>query len=582
MPSVRRPSVNRLFSALALILAASVAMAALVPRSAAAKEPTVDELIELIGTKPRGMDRGSWKEERRDAARKLGRLGDKRAVPVLIEIVETEDFDAIAEIAIEALGKLGDDSAIPALQAVHADKSRDRYVRNLAAKALSQLGVKPKVEVGDDDDDDDDSTAPGPGTDKPGDKASGQLPAGGDDIVATTEHLTFAVGALSLQYDTLRDRPALDGNVSGSYARSVDRHSWAYRYGGEAAFAGGVLDYEGGDNSSRFVAFDSTLGADARFYLNDKPLYALVESALGIAITATNIDREGLDNDTREFLLGADLHVGIGGGYGRVIDIGAALRLRRIEQVLERSRMLGRPITPDLAERILRRWWSLRGEVGSHDRLTATVAMLREAGVLLGEPDASTSYKILQVLEDGQLNHRLRGIDVNLAVAESYLYRDDITPVEDGRIETLLVRARYATQSASANDELVGEASARYRILAEELDPTPWMAAAAASWRHYHYSKNSDPLGALELAGEVAIADDDVGTDAAARIAGRVGWIWVPNRASTLRAAASLAMESGEWFIGLSFEATYGLLDVGFVGASTYSSLAGTSAAPAQ
>ena len=89
-------------------------------------------------------------------------------------------------------------------------------------------------------------------------------------------------------------------------------------------------------------------------------------------------------------------------------------------------------------------------------------------------------------------------------------------------------------------------------------------------------------LGALELAGELAIADDDVGTDAAARIAGRVGWIWVPNRASTLRAAATVAMESGEYFVGLSFEATYGLLDVGFVGASTYSSLSGASATPAE
>ncbi len=584
MPPVRRRA--QLASIVSLVILFGL-LAALAARPAFGDPAEVDRLIDLIRTKPSGMDRDTWKEKRRDAARKLGRLGDRRAVPVLIEVVETEDFDAIAEIAIEALGKLGDDSAVPALQAVYADKSRDRYVRNLAAKSLEQLGAEPEGGL---DDDDDQGAGAGKVVTPPvggGEKTAptSAPPATGDDILASTEHLTFAAGALSFQYDTLQDRPALDGNLAASYQRTVDRPSWAYRYGAGADAAGGVLDYDGDDNSSRYATLQTHGTADARFYLRGRPLYALVESALGVEISSVRINRPGPDNTTHELLFGADLHAGLGAGYGRVIDVGAGLRLRRLEQVLERGKVLGRPINPQLAERVLRAWWRLRGEVSGYSQLVETVALLREAGVLLGEPDAGTSYELLQVLTDGQLDHRLRGYDVNLALAESYLIRDDVLPVEDGRIESVLLHARYGHQSPTGSDELLGEASLRYRILAEDTDPTPWAAAATAAWRHYRYGSHFDPLGALEIAGEVAAANDDAPTAAgettkmATRVAGRLGWIFTFNRASTVRASASLAIESGEWFLGLGIEGTYGLLDVGFLGASTYNSLRGHSTA---
>ena len=63
------------------------------------------------------MDRSTWKEKRRDAARKLGQSKDKRATPVLMRLAETETFDIIGDIAIEGLGNLGDQQAVPVLQA---------------------------------------------------------------------------------------------------------------------------------------------------------------------------------------------------------------------------------------------------------------------------------------------------------------------------------------------------------------------------------------------------------------------------------------------------------------------------------
>ncbi|MBF2065649.1 MAG: HEAT repeat domain-containing protein [Calothrix sp. C42_A2020_038] len=51
---------------------------------------------------------------RRNAARALGKLGDQRAVPALIQSLECSDY-FVREAAAESLGMLADSSAIPAL-----------------------------------------------------------------------------------------------------------------------------------------------------------------------------------------------------------------------------------------------------------------------------------------------------------------------------------------------------------------------------------------------------------------------------------------------------------------------------------
>lgn len=603
MPAIRRSLLVLLLSVPPLLVADFVRA----PREAVAEEIDVEALIDLIRVKPRGMSRPEWKEQRRDAVKKLGRAGDKTAVPVLIEVVENEEFDIVGEFAIEALGKLGDQRAVPVLRKVAADKSRDRQVRSLAEKALSRLGASPEESAGGGETDSgqgepdkkdegtetgtgesgtDLLTSPGPGGSLIG-SSSVPIPSGpkfDDEVIGATEHLTLAAGAASLQYDTIRSNPAFDGKLSASYERGVDRKSWAYRYGGELQAAGGVTDYDNPDADSKFLALSSTATAEARFYLNGQPIYGLLQGAGGVSFLGAVVDRPDDDDSVEEYRSNFDVHVGLGVGYGRMLDVGEALRLRRIERVLRRARVLGRPITADLAERIMSAWWSLRGELGAHRRLVVTVAMLREAGVLLGEPDAGTSYEILQVLLDGQLTHRLRGFDAHLGVSESFLYRDDETPTEDGRIESVLAKLRYGKQSESGAHELVAECNARYRILGEDTDPTPWEASAAAAWRHYRYGRHFDPVGALEIAAEAAISNDGfdpavVDLSTAGRLAGRLGWIWSPNRASTVRASATASVQSGEYFLGLSLEATYGLLDVGFVGPQTYRSLGGSSAA---
>lgn len=562
------------------LVAVTVVLGLLAVAGRDARADEVDDLVKLVSSKPPAMDEDEWREKRRDAAKKLGKLGDKRAVPALIRVVETETFDVVAEHAIDSLGRLGDDRAVPALQDVVADTSRDRYARDLARKALRKLGASASGGGSNKSDDDDDDGGVGNSGGGSGSSVGSSTnatvadgPSFDEDILAASEVLQLAVGGASLTYDSVREVAVLDGQVDARYWRQLEKPSAGYGYGGRASIAGGLIDLPGGGTASESLVFNGFGGGDARFYLGGGDLYGAVEGGLALSTTALKVERAGGGNTTRELVFGADINAGLGVGYGRVLDVGAGLRLRRIELALAQARVLGRPITPDLAARIMRAWWALRGEQGTHDRLVATVKILREAGVLLGEPDASTTYKLLEVLRDGQLDHRMQGLDVRLGVAESYLVRDPIVPVADGRVETLLLRARYGMQATSTVNEIVGEGFGRLRVLADDGEPAPWSVGAAAAWRRYAYSDYFDPIGALEVRAEVGLSDYDNGNAKGSRLGGGVGWIWSPSRASRYRLAANASLESGEFFLGATFEAVYGFLDVGYVGAAPYAAL---------
>src|ERR1041385_7357769 len=98
-----------------------IALVLAVATAASAQPADVPALIKLVDNQPADMDRPTWKEKRRDATRKLAQSKDKRAVPVLIKLADTETFDIISEIAIEGLGTLGDPSAVPVLQKIVGD-----------------------------------------------------------------------------------------------------------------------------------------------------------------------------------------------------------------------------------------------------------------------------------------------------------------------------------------------------------------------------------------------------------------------------------------------------------------------------
>lgn len=79
------------------------------------------------------------------AADALGWIGDPRAVPPLLVIIDTpDDQEAVREIAAEALGKLGDTAAVPPLIDVLGDNSD--WLRRAAAQSLGELGDPRAIE----------------------------------------------------------------------------------------------------------------------------------------------------------------------------------------------------------------------------------------------------------------------------------------------------------------------------------------------------------------------------------------------------------------------------------------------------
>ncbi len=75
---------------------------------------------------------------RRKAAQILGRVGDPRAIPALINAFNDKD-DLVQYRAIESLGKIGEPSIEPLLRLLN---NNDKKIRSRALKALSQIYIK--------------------------------------------------------------------------------------------------------------------------------------------------------------------------------------------------------------------------------------------------------------------------------------------------------------------------------------------------------------------------------------------------------------------------------------------------------
>jgi HEAT repeats len=589
----------------------------------------VAALIKIVEEQPADMDRSVWKEKRRDAAKRLGTIRDKRAVATLSKLAETETFDIIGEIAIQGLGQVGDPSAVPVLQRIAADPAREKSQRELARKTLAKLGAPASEPVGGP------TTKPAAGTgavsgtgsisgsgsvsgsgtssgsgtgtgsgtaparrpapapsvtreDPPsggepaetsggdggagrddGQTASSALLGDGDDIpagpswapeiLAASERLTLGAGSAQLSYDTVRKRPAFDADVSAAYDRRVEEERRVLAWGGDARVVAGYLNPDG-DGSNRGAVVTAQAHGEARFYSGK--LYGIGQAVTGLQMTYLSIDRADPNaDDTKDARLAADLSLALGVGYGRVLDLGAQLRVTRLAKALEANRALGRPIDEATSRELQSAWWALRGARSARRLLTATVAILRKAGVLLGEPDAGLTYEMLAVLRDGQLVDRPSGFDAWLGFGEGFLYREEEPAVADGRVEQLLARARFGKQTVDGITDLAAEGFGRLALFTGE-EPAPWALGVTARARRFTYGEYGDPIGAIDLGAEVGLSSDDrETTSVGVRLAAELGFAWQLNLASQVRVSAKVIDDAGEISLIAGFEARYGLLD---------------------
>jgi hypothetical protein len=565
-----------------------------------AQSADVPALIKMIENQPNDMERSAWKEKRREAARKLAQSRDKRAVPVLAKLAENETFDIIGEIAIEGLGTLGDPSAVPTLQKIVGDTSRDKGQRDLARKSLAKLGggsapppptptptptpappptptpapPTPAPETGLE------TVHDGGSASTPSDTGSklldtGTVPAPGltaipdfpqlsDDTLAAYDRVTFAGGTASLAYDTDTKRLDVEADVSGLWQKRVERESMAWGVDAGAHVIAGFINPPG-RAQTRGTEVDANADGEARFYAAGQ-FYGI-----GRAVASTQIDYvSDLDamnamNDFKSTTTDADLQVALGAGYGRELDIGAAIRVRRLARALDANRALGKPIDAATSRKLQLTWWALRAERSTYRALIATIAILRESGVLLSEPDGGLTYEILNVLRDSYLYVRPNGFDANLTFGEGYLRRPAglvADNVENGRVEQLLVNVGYGTQLDDDKLEIAGTGYARLRLFAGDGQPAPYAIGASATMTRFTYGDHGDPFGTFDLTGTVQYSSDDqMNVDKGLDVSASLGFTYLINQASGLRLAANVAEDDGTFILGAQLTATYGLLD---------------------
>jgi hypothetical protein len=532
---------------------------------------------------------------------------------VLIRLAEAETFDIIGEIAIEGLGSLGDPSAVPVLQRIAGDGARDKSQRDLAVKALARLGASAtagagattgagatggatgagaaggatgaeptggQAEGGQAEGGGKAGAGGGTGSSLLGDRADPALPALPvlpENLLAASERLTFAIGTASLAYDSVRGRSSFDADVAGQYDKRIEQERVAWGWSASAHVLAGLINPEG-RAQTRGAQVVLGGGADLRYYVAPR-VYVGGRAAIGSQIDyVADLDGNDPQADLRDARLAFDVQAALLAGYGRLLDVGGAIRVRRLSRALDGARALGKPIDPALARRLQLTWWALRGERSTFRALIATVKILREAGVLLGEPDAGLSYEILNVLRDSQLFLRPSGLDLQLGVGESYLVRPgDIgdgssTAAEEGRVEQLLFAAGYGLQAADDTVEISGAGYGRLRVLAPDdpRQPAPWAFGATARFRKLTYGAHGDPFGAFDLAADLRISNDDRNAmgdnQTGVRLGGQLGFTYWLNQASGIRLAATAAIDSGELFLGAQLQATYGFLDATFAG----------------
>ncbi|MBK8482109.1 MAG: HEAT repeat domain-containing protein [Proteobacteria bacterium] len=511
-----------------LPVATAAAAAPASPRRTAAEQDQRDALLELLQRRPRGVEVEQWRAQRREAARELGRLREPRALPTLLSIVAAERFDVILEIAIDALGNIGDARAIEPLRALLSDPSIDAYVRDATATALGRLGApasSPTTQSTADSHPADPteqatgaegsalSAATGSGAALPPSAAGTRegdgsrpsfeqlhpLPATAlaNDALALSETLEIVGSTGEIGWDGGAERVRAALALGARYRRQLERPRIGYSLAAATDVDFRVVDPPHDDDTSWTLQHALQLRPELRYYpfRTDLPLLCGqvsggLDYGFGLGSPAAALDQRTS--------FGAVASVGLGPAYGRIYDVGPRLRLRRFERVLRRAGRLEQPLDADLANKLLARWYALRNSIGSYAQLGYALRTLRESGVLGGELDAATTYRLVRVLDDAQLAERRAGFMLRLGYGYA---RQIVHDAADSDLGFLYASAEGTWQRGS-----VRERFADLRFTWNQVEGDSYALSAQAGQRWFLYNRALDPLGALGVSASAGIS----------------------------------------------------------------------------
>ena len=556
-----------------ILVAACVALASQLAAARPVLEQHANRMLRLLKGKPRAMTHETWLEQRREAARELGRLRDRRAVPLLLKIVARERFDVILEIGIDALGEIGDRRAVAPLRRLLNDPSLDSYVRDAVAGALKKIGagqsdprsrptVRPrrgsrgKPRPATRKDDNWDPVDPGLAGSRP--RRTGELhpvdKSAFGRVLSKTDRWRIGAGAVDAGWDGAAGQTRTRVELSSQYFRKVERDTLGYSIDGRVDL-GVRFDDTSDEEASWDVSHGLSVTPEIRYYPFQRDLPALFGQLVGGVGYALGLADHPLFLE-RRFSASGHLTLGVGPGFGRVLNVGPRLRLKRLELLLREAGALTGPIPPEVGTRILHAWYQDRNRIGTARHMDRALAILRRSGLLSqGAVDPATTYRLVRILDDPQLDDRPAGMMFRAGYAYARAF---VKHADDMGMGFLYLTGEYIRQRIRYSLE------GRLRFFYEMLgSPDFYGLEFQGAYNAYFYSAASDPLGALGGTCSVGVSNQDgAGWDnggAALKLLAGISYSRFFDRGSAVVAALRGGLQNGAPLVLFTLEARYGI-----------------------
>ncbi len=546
----------------------------------------VERMLLLLRQQPQGMDGKTWRSQRREAVRELGRLRARRAVPALLKIVSSERLDAILEFAITALGEIGDARARPALRRLEGDTSLDRFVRDAASRALRKIGgqaqprprprpkirprPRPKIRPRPKPKQPKQPQQPAPlKTKRPArrdpSRAFGDLPpvtgAPGRGVLFRARWWDLAAGAADVRWDGQVEGTRVGLALSSRLVMQEERPGVGLSVDA-AADLGLRLTNAPGDDATWGLTHALQVNPEVRLYPFRQAvplLFAQLSGGAGYGLALTA--RPGADD---RLAVAGNLSVGLGPGYGRVVDAGPVLRLKRVRDVLEQAGLLSGPVPAAVASELMYAWYALRHRLGSHARLGHTLRILHRAKLLRRAPGAAVTYRLIRALDDPQLDWRREGFMVRLGYGYA---RTLIKNAADSNMAFLYTTGEYHRQLGSLHAFDAG-----LRFFYQHVgDPDFYGVTFSAAYQYYLYTENLDPVGALSAGLDGGVSNQPGAAFADAGLGYRFlvkgGYSHHFSRGARVSASLGAGIDTGSPLVMFTLEARYGFSRGSYLGA---------------
>jgi hypothetical protein len=276
-------------------------------------------------------------------------------------------------------------------------------------------------------------------------------------------------------------------------------------------------------------------------------------------------------------------------GRGRVVAIEPRLRLEKIEALLVANGCLAGPLPQAVVRDTMLTWWSLRAELGYAQRLRATLALLRNAGLLLNEPNQATIYAFGRIFSDFALVQRLQGHDTRLTsqVGPTWSSGKNLGGLPTGPVGTILTLTHRHFSTVGFDRSLSLEPALAFAVRRADrvdnvgptsnlfLDYARLSIRTPVTYHHYVYDALYNPRGVWTLRSQFGfgLAVPVIGQPARHATNSMLGfggnYTWLRSRATAY--AAGLDLDLGYAFgrfayvVGVQVRVTFGQREILYI-----------------